>query len=70
MNSSRNLGDVFSDHGYSSHLAVIDFLHDGSPRETTYNQLTEGSNAVARGLRQAGLKKGARIGILALNRLE
>ena len=70
MNSSRNLGEVFSAHGDSKELAVVDFPHEGNPRKTSYDQLTEGCNALARGLKRSGFKKGNRIGILALNRLE
>ncbi|MBB42364.1 MAG: long-chain fatty acid--CoA ligase [Rhodospirillaceae bacterium] len=70
MKSSGNLGDVFSAHGDSNDLAVIDFSHDANPRETSYVKLTEGCNSLARGLKRSGFKKGSRIGILALNRLE
>ena len=70
MKSSGNLGDVFSAHGDSNDLAVIDFSHDANPRETSYVKLTEGCNSLARGLKRSGFKKGSRIGILALNRLD
>jgi len=67
---SGNLGDVFAAHGDSEAIAVIDLFDGGNPRQVSYATLTDGCNAVARGLLAAGLKTGDRVGILALNRLE
>ncbi len=67
---TANLGDIFRDHDAGSALAVIDLYDPDNPRQITYRALDEGCDAVAGGLRAAGLGPGDRVGILALNRVE
>ena len=65
-----NLGEVFAEHSKSDATAIIDLLTKESPREISYNSLSRGCDAVARGLVSYGLGPGDRVGILALNRVE
>ena len=65
-----NLGDVFRAHEDSDRLAIIDLSDPENPCEIGFRELGAACDAVARGFRRAGLKPGARIGILALNRVE
>ena len=67
---SGNLGDVFSAYRDSDRTAVIDLYDESNPREISFHQLNESCDAIARGLRKAGLEIGDRIGIVALNRVE
>lgn len=68
--SMDNLGCCFSAWASSEKPATID-LHDGNnPVELTYNALDAACDAIARGLLRAGLKRGDRVGILSLNRVE
>ena len=65
-----NLGLPFAEHAASARPAIVD-LHDArAPREVSYAELDALCNAVARGLRQAGLEPGDRIAIVSLNRHE
>ena len=65
-----NLGLLLADHAGEMRTALVD-LHDSqSPREIAYRDLDALCNAVARGLRRAGLQPGDRIAILSLNRHE
>lgn len=49
---------------------AIAFVDAGSGREWRFLEINEASNAVAAGLRQAGLQRGDRLAILCLNRVE
>lgn len=65
-----NLGDVFAGHRDSARTAVIDLYDRDNPREISFAELNAACDALARGLRRAGLTVGDRVGILALNRVE
>lgn len=65
-----NLGLCFADHAQSSRAAIVDLYDREAPREISYAQLDALCNAVARGLRRAGVGAGDRIAILSLNRHE
>ncbi|MBL8702229.1 MAG: acyl--CoA ligase [Alphaproteobacteria bacterium] len=62
----ENPGAIFAPHRESDRVAVVD-LTGGGMREVRYRELAAGCEAVARGLRRAGLGAGARIGILSGN---
>jgi long-chain acyl-CoA synthetase len=65
-----NLGVLFKEHARDARTAIVD-LHDAaSPREISYSALDALCDAVARGLRNAGIAAGNRIAILSLNRHE
>jgi len=68
--ANGNLGDVFAAHRDSARIAVIDLYDRERPREITFAELNAACDALARGLRHAGLSVGDRVGILALNRAE
>ncbi len=68
--ANGNLGDVFAGHRDSARIAVIDLYDPERSREISFAELNAACDAVARGLRRAGLAVGDRIGILALNRVE
>ena len=65
-----NLGLLFATHAQSDRPAIIDLRDPGQPRPVSFRVLDAGCNAVARGLVNAGLKPGDRVGILSLNRAE
>jgi long-chain acyl-CoA synthetase len=65
-----NLGLLFAAHAHAERAAIVDLYDPGRPRSVSFRELDELCNAVARGLARAGLKPGARIGILSLNRVE
>ena len=65
-----NLGLLFTQHAASDRPAIIDLRQAGKPRPVSFRELDAGCNAVARGLKRAGLKRGDRVGILSLNRVE
>ena len=67
---TRNLGDVFAAHRQPDRIAVVDLYHRDRPREISFAALNASCDALARGLRRAGLGIGDRVGILALNRVE
>ncbi|HKZ04704.1 MAG TPA: class I adenylate-forming enzyme family protein [Methylomirabilota bacterium] len=58
------------DDGWSSRVAIIDLSRAGVTREITYAELDAQGDAVAAGLAARGVGRGARVGILALNRPE
>lgn len=65
MTRSKNLGACFDPSASPDKVALIE---PGSPaRCTTYGALIAESNAVARGLATRGLRRGDRVGIMALN---
>jgi len=56
--------------GRGEGLAVVDLSKPTQPSEVTYAQLDAHCNAIAAGLSAKGLRRGDRVGILALNRTE
>jgi long-chain acyl-CoA synthetase len=67
---SKNLGRCFDAATDPAKIAIYELREWDRPREASYAALDAASNAVARGLVAKGYKRGARIGILSLNRLE
>jgi acyl-CoA synthetase (AMP-forming)/AMP-acid ligase II len=67
---SRNLGKCFDAAAAPDKVAIVELRDPANPRAITYRALDEKCNAVARGLLKRGYKRGDRIGILSLNRLE
>ena len=65
-----NLGLLFAEHAGSDRPALIDLRDALRPRPVSFRELDAECNAVARGLKRAGLAPGDRIGILSLNRPE
>ncbi len=65
-----NLGLLIADHAQATRPAIIDLRDARQPRATSFQELDALCNACARGLANAGLKAGDRIGILSLNRVE
>lgn len=65
-----NLGLLLADHAASDRPALIDLREPKQPRPVSFRELDAACNAVARGLKRAGLEAGDRIGILSLNRAE
>ena len=65
-----NLGLLLAEHAASDRPALIDLRGPNPPRPVSFRQLDAECNAVARGLKRAGLLPGDRIGILSLNRAE
>lgn len=70
MTGSGNLGDVFTAYKDSERVAVVDLYDEENPREISFRALNARCDAVARGLVKAGLGKGDRVAIIALNRVE
>jgi len=70
MNKGRNLGRVWDIARGPEKVAIVDLAFADTPREVTYAAFDAECAAVARGLLRRGLKRGDRVGILALNRLE
>lgn len=64
-----NLGCIFASHLGQNRPAAID-LAGGAATTYSFDDLDAMANAVARGLLRRGLKRGDRIGVLALNRIE
>ncbi len=56
--------------GWRRQVAIIDLSRAGAPREISYAALDAECDAVAAGLAARGVGRGARVGILALNRPE
>jgi acyl-CoA synthetase (AMP-forming)/AMP-acid ligase II len=65
-----NLGLLFAGHAQAERPAIIELRPPAKPRPVSFRGLDAGCNAVARGLVNAGLKPGDRVGILSLNRAE
>ena len=65
-----NLGLLFAGYATSSRTAIVDLRDPNQPQDITFRELDALCNAVARGLRRAGLSSGDRIAILSLNRHE
>ncbi|HYJ10227.1 MAG TPA: AMP-binding protein, partial [Polyangiaceae bacterium] len=68
--SSRNLGRCFDASLTPDKVAIIDIADWDHPAEFTYAQFDAECDAVARGLLKAGLRRGDRVGVLSLNRIE
>jgi len=67
---SQNLGRCFDAARDPDKIAVIDLARPDAPVEISYRDFDAECDAVARGLLKRGLKRGDRVGILSLNRLE
>lgn len=65
-----NLGLLFAEHADQARTAIVDLYEPGRPLEVSFRDLDALSNAVARGLRRAGLAPGDRVAILSANRHE
>ncbi|MEO6626784.1 MAG: class I adenylate-forming enzyme family protein [Burkholderiaceae bacterium] len=65
-----NLGLCFDASADPHKTAIIDLRSWDQPRELSYAELDAECDAVARGLRAKGLRRGDRVGILSLNRYE
>ena len=65
-----NLGELFAERARASRAAIVDLYEAHQPREVSYRELDALCNAVARGLRRAGLRVGDRVAVLSLNRHE
>src|SRR5262245_15525786 len=65
-----NLGLLFAAHAQSDRPAIVELRDPARPRPVTFRELNAECDAVARGLKRAGLAPGDRIAILSLNRVE
>ena len=64
---SRNLGRCFDAAQMPDKIAIIDLSRPDVPREISYAAFDAECDAVARGLLKRGLKRGDRVGLMALN---
>jgi long-chain acyl-CoA synthetase len=67
---SKNLGRCFDASFTPDKVAIIDISDPEHPLELTYQAFDAECDAVARGLKRAGLARGDRVGILSMNRSE
>lgn len=65
-----NLGDIIRRDLNQEKIGLIDLGGENGPREYSYEEIDEKSNAVARGLLRYGLKPNQRVAILSANRAE
>lgn len=65
-----NLGLLFAEHALEDRAAIVDLRDAGRPRPVSFRELDALCNAVARGLRRAGVAEADRVAILSLNRVE
>ncbi len=70
MAQFRNLGDLIVRDRDLSKIAIIDLGGEETPCEYTYAELDAMCMGVARALSKRGLKRGDRIAILSMNRIE
>src|SRR5258708_33862300 len=70
MAAPRNLGDVLRLPALADRAAYIELRNAGAPRALTAAELDQLIVATARGFVRRGIRVGARIGIVAANRLE
>ncbi len=65
---NRNLGFTLSDDGGASKdIALVDLLDSQSPREYTCGELNRLADAAASFVRESGVKRGGRVGVLGVN---
>ncbi len=67
---TENLGDLIRHNASRDKAAVIDLGDPARPVERSYKDLDRRADAVARGLRKAGIAPGQCVGILSQNRIE
>lgn len=67
---SRNIGKCFDARVAPDKVAIVELADFDRPKETSYREFDAACDAVARGLLKRGYRRGERIGILSLNRLE
>ena len=65
-----NLGDILQLPAHGERSAIVDLRDESHPRELSAFEFDALCNAVGRGLQRRGIRPGARVGILAENRLE
>jgi len=65
-----NLGDIIRRDLNQQKIGLIDLGGEDGPREYSYSEIDEKSNAVAKGLLERGLKPNQRVAILSANRAE
>src|ERR1700733_14334685 len=65
-----NLGDILQLPAHGERSAIVDLRNESQPRELSAFELDALCDAVGRGLLRRGIRPGARIGILAENRVE
>ncbi|MDH3600917.1 MAG: acyl--CoA ligase [Candidatus Tectomicrobia bacterium] len=65
-----NLGDLVNREVPPEAVAVIDCLHEDTPRIYSHGAIDAAANAVARGLIARGYQRGDRIAIIAANRVD
>ncbi len=70
MSGFTNLGDLIPRDRDLEKVAIIDLGGDTRPREINFAALDAMANAVARGLRARRMKRGERVAILSVNRVE
>jgi long-chain acyl-CoA synthetase len=70
MHQPNNLGDLTPPSLDHDRLAVIDLREADHPRQYSHRDIRAMSGGVAAWLTQRGLKRGARVAILSLNRVE
>ena len=68
--SPYNLGDILQLPAQGERSAIVDLREESQTRELSAFEFDALCNAVGRGLKRRGIRPGARIGILAENRLE
>ncbi len=70
MSRFTNLGDLVPRDRDLEKIAIIDLGGETRPREISFAALDAMANGVARGLLARGLKRGGRVAILSVNRVE
>jgi acyl-CoA synthetase (AMP-forming)/AMP-acid ligase II len=66
----NNLGDLVDRTADLDRTAVVDLRDAAAPRTWSHRDLDRASDAAASALRKRGLKRGDRVAILAVNRVE
>jgi long-chain acyl-CoA synthetase len=70
MSRFTNLGDLVPRDRDLEKVAIVDWGGEVAPREISFAALDAMANAVARGLGARGMKRGERVAILSVNRVE
>src|SRR5438132_12106582 len=65
-----NLGLLFREHAAANLTAIVDLCQPERPRPISFRELDAACDACARGLVRSGFRRGDRVGILSLNRIE